>query len=34
MTDEDLEEILEELRKDGRSNDLPLLDGDNGKNDS
>lgn len=34
MSDEELEEVLEEMRLGGRSNDLPLLEGDNGKNDS
>lgn len=28
MTDEELNEVLEEIRADGRSNDLPLLGGD------
>ena len=34
MSDEELKETLEELRIQGGSNDLPLLEGDNGKNDS
>lgn len=35
MTDEELEEVLDEIRSNGRSNDLPLLfEVDYGTNDS
>lgn len=35
MTDEELEEVLDEIRSNGRSNDLPLLfEVDYGENDS